>query len=519
MCGLTFVINRNSLATRLGDFFSDAMIANQVRGLDAAGLFQIDRTGSLFCKKKAVSASELLRDSQVQHIIRDANRCPLTVGHVRHATSGDRYSDSNAHPFVFERDDGSKVVGVHNGTLKGWRDKRGGEEKDVDSAWAIGLIAEDGLDAFASFNGAYAFIWWDSMDPDSVWIARNSERTLFYYISDDGQTILGASELGMLGWLAERNGYSKHKNGYTGLHYFEPGKAYKLSTKNVGQIKSFLLPTYDPTTTIKEVSAPKNAASTWYPHGGSRGEAHDNEGPFEMGPTGKIGATTNGRETRTTTRGTPTTTDSDKKWMPNTEPVIIRAKLALRRARDKRLGHVPSESEPVRDPQTDQVITSEHLDENLNTAIRQAMHKAASDKKLNPWDFTDGDRTVEKPQDRMATEQEIKTAVFSRVYGRVVPLVGIHFDEHTNELLGEAYVRDEKGKSITIDCVLRGMTEKLANDVYIKGSDPVLVSIIGEIEPKGLEPPMYVVATLSLANRIELGRQLLRKESSSVIAL
>lgn len=512
MCGLVFTIQRDPFSYHLDDFFGDAMLASQVRGIDAAGLFQVDKNHGLFTKKKAVPASEFVKDRQVQHIITDANKCPLTVGHVRHATQGDKDDDNNAHPFVFEREDKTRVVGVHNGSLKGWKGKKGAKEEVVDSAWAIKMIADEGLDAFTHFDGPFAFIWWDSREPDSVWIARNSERTLYYYVADDGKSLMGCSELGMLGWLTAKHGFGKHKNGDTGLFYFEPNYCYKLSLKEVGQMKRFELPKYDPKTTISESSTTESLVHYFPAGSGGEGARCDvpfrqNEGPIELGPTGVIQSRIG--TAATTTRGNTPTYTKDQ------YPTIVKAKIALRRARDRRLGR-SGYAPPTEDPMVeDEIVTTEVMDRNLETGIQRALNDAAIKRKLDPWKFVEADRRVSKANDRSATSEEITRAVYNKVFGRVVPLMGVDWDDETCELLGEAYVM-AGGKQITIDCCLRNIPQKVARDVYINGPEPVLVCVIGEIESKGQEPPMYVVANLDLANRIELGRMDMKREVATL---
>lgn len=506
MCGLVFAIHGDVTGYRLSDFFNDAMLASQVRGTDATGIFQVDKQGQLWTKKKAINATEFLEDQQVTHVVRDVYRSPLTVGHVRHATSGDKDDDLNAHPFVFEREDKSRVVGVHNGTLKGWKDKKNSEEIEVDSAWAIGMIAQEGLDAFTHFDGAFAFIWWDSNEPDYVWIARNDERSLYFYQSEDGKSIMGASELGMLGWLTNKHGYHKHKDGDTGLHYFKADKAYKLSIQNIGHMKEVELPKYDPSTTIQKAMVPVSSPVNYYPMSGNPNVTGVDEVPFAMGPTGAIQSRIG--TVLTTTRGN-TRTPSTKDIYPQ----VVKAKLALRKARDRRLGRSPHVEEKS------QVVTGDMLDEQtMDGALQYALNKEAVNRKLDPWLFVKGNHRVSQPNSKVAGAEEIANAVWNKVYGRVIPLMGVDYDDDTCELLGEAFVQDEFGKDLNVDCILRGLPRKVANDVYINGPDPILVAVVGMIEPKGLEPPMYVVANLDLNNRLELARLEMRKEAELVLS-
>ena len=255
MCGLHWVINSDSYATGVEKFVKDAFIANQVRGMHSSGIMQVEKNRAIVSYKDAVCGSLFVQDNQAQPIIRDAPRQPLTVGHVRHATVGS-HDKRNAHPFTIVRQDHSKVIGVHNGTLRGWQDKKNADGMEVDSHWAFSILAEEGpFDAFEYFNGAFAMIWFDSTDPDSVFMARNEERPLHYMTTPDSKTIIGASELGMLGWLADRNNIARSKE--AGFRYLLPNKIYKFSLKNVGEYTVFDMPKYNPKTKIiKPVSKP-----------------------------------------------------------------------------------------------------------------------------------------------------------------------------------------------------------------------------------------------------------------------
>lgn len=145
MCGLiASLVAPNHQALHTDDWFRESLIASQVRGLDSTGIFQLARNGQVYTAKAAQNASTFIRSNSVARgLIVDACKEPLTVGHVRAATQGG-VVDANAHPFKVEREDKSYVVGVHNGTLKGWKDKEGGKDQDVDSAWAFNVFAKEG---------------------------------------------------------------------------------------------------------------------------------------------------------------------------------------------------------------------------------------------------------------------------------------------------------------------------------------------------------------------------------------
>ena len=242
MCGIVLAVNLNQWATRVPSWFKDAMLASQVRGTHATGVFQLDNTG-LDVHKRAVCASEFVKDSDALRIIGSSASVSATVGHVRHATSGSATDDNNAHPFVVEREDGSYVVGVHNGSLFGW-DKT---DHNVDSDWAFHQIAKDGVDAFEKFDGAFCFVWHDSREEGKLYIARNHQRPFHFAVGEDGNTLLGCSEAGMLEWLNEKHGF-KAKDG--AVFSLEEDKLYTFDLTTLEFTKTHLPSFRRPVTNI-----------------------------------------------------------------------------------------------------------------------------------------------------------------------------------------------------------------------------------------------------------------------------
>jgi len=239
MCGLSFIFNADTYATGVDKFLKDAFLAGQVRGTDGSGMFQVMPSGKVEKVKKAVNASDFLEYRATEELLASSNRSSATVCHVRSATQG-TIVDANAHPFEVTRPDGTKLIGVHNGTIADYHRKVGSEDHDVDSAWLFEKLATDGADAFAGFEGAYALIWYDTRTPDQIWTARNDKRPLYYAYTDNRKTMIGASELGMLGWLADRNGLKlwKDKDGFS-FFYFNPGRIYSINLKDVTDVKNY----------------------------------------------------------------------------------------------------------------------------------------------------------------------------------------------------------------------------------------------------------------------------------------
>ena len=204
MCGIIFAINSDYYSLNLDDWVKDSMLASQVRGTHSAGLFQVDVDGELLWAKDGVTPTDFVRLQEAARIINMSPSSAITVGHVRAATVG-TISQENAHPFISERKDGTFVAVVHNGTLQNWRGHKDADQFDVDSQWLAHMLATEGHDAFEYFTGAFAIVWYDSAHPDHLFMARNKERPLHYMVANDNKTLLGCSELGMLGWLSEKH--------------------------------------------------------------------------------------------------------------------------------------------------------------------------------------------------------------------------------------------------------------------------------------------------------------------------
>lgn len=239
MCGIHGVLTTSSgNRYSLTKFMEQAFITNAVRGMDSSGMFQIDRKKQAYYHKLALPGPFFIENKLTKAFLSDAGFASATVAHVRAATQG-KVNIDNAHPFRAFKKDGSIILGVHNGTLTGWQYKPGARLFDVDSEWAINRIAEDGADAFEDFNGAYAFVWWNESAPDVIYMARNKERPLHFLLTEDSESMLFASEAGMLGWLADKNGIRVRNDE---IHVLEEGKlyAFDLGGKTISWSKSNL---------------------------------------------------------------------------------------------------------------------------------------------------------------------------------------------------------------------------------------------------------------------------------------
>ena len=238
MCGISFVIHSqndkaSSRSKSYAGLFRDSLIAGAVRGTDSTGAFQITDLDKVYYAKSAQPSGIAVDTGQLSAIIDDVYNCPITVGHVRAATAG-KVEDINAHPFIGLKSNEAQdyIIGVHNGTLYGWEYYDQQNKYAVDSEWAINQLATRGIEAFEDFYGAFAMVWYDTEHPGKVFLARNNERPLHIARSKDGHSIIGASESGMLQWLAQRNNLSIEDTVYD----LEDGFLFSIDT-NAAQLE------------------------------------------------------------------------------------------------------------------------------------------------------------------------------------------------------------------------------------------------------------------------------------------
>lgn len=417
MCGIVFTINDDAYCTNLDDWFADALLASQVRGLHSTGMFQI-KGGESTLFKKDVNASEFLNLEGAKHLLRSTALRGVSVGHVRHATSGS-ISAENAHPFKAVREDGSYIVMVHNGSLQGWRNKKESSHFQVDSEWMAHMLAMEGHDAFEYFNGAFALVWYDSNHPDSLFMARNKERPLHYIVTNDSKTIIGCSELGMLGWLSHKHGLElDHKSQFNSPYYLEDGKIYKFNMKNVGEFSIVDYPKYDPSTSLPPAATLPVAMTPKY-RGRYDNYLYDDDVNDSMwGPYGSYNMTNYLEDEQT--------------------DVLEGVKAALRKARTSL---VTTESplltlEGIDDPPV------EAYDEEPDYIDKGVVHLT----------------TINTSS---ATKKEIAKAKKTGVFGMVVRFCGIIYDPSTSSLLG-TFSLFENGTWVEQDAEMRFITQQIA---------------------------------------------------------
>lgn len=220
MCGIIGIINA-TYASKGEDFISSGLITGTIRGMDSVGVMQQAANGSIDVHKLAVPGFYFRDSKRGAELVKASNVSRATFAHHRAATQG-AVTPMNAHPFTIRRNDGSVLVGLHNGSLTGWKARPNAKDFEVDSHWAMSRIADVGDEAFKEIEGPYAMVWFDTNHKNKVFAARNSQRPLHAVFSKDKRQVYFASEAGMLAWLVTREGVD------TGDEIMEliPGKTY-----------------------------------------------------------------------------------------------------------------------------------------------------------------------------------------------------------------------------------------------------------------------------------------------------
>ncbi len=253
MCGIVGVIPRqkNGFTAVQQRMFYQMLFANELRGIDATGVITVHTTGDFGIMKEANAAyyfNDQFIDSDLDKDLYK-NGCAV-IGHNRAKTVGDN-KDLNAHPFVVDK----TFAMVHNGTLRNHLELEkldGIGQTEVDSealtrVFAQAMDQEDWKtsmqDALGRVKGAFACVWYDQKR-HQVCMIRNSERPLGLAMTK--QSVLFASELGLAGWIASRNG--------EGVEEFKSLAVHTLYTFDMkeGQgafQETFLSPRYFPTST------------------------------------------------------------------------------------------------------------------------------------------------------------------------------------------------------------------------------------------------------------------------------
>jgi len=206
MCGIIGLISdsKGVMAAEKRGFIKDSLVVDSLRGEDSTGIFTVDHDGTLQQFKSAMAGWDFINHRKVEKIMGSMMDKCLIVGHNRWATRG-AINSVNAHPFHH-----GKIIGVHNGSLTNHEKLLvDGDHFDVDSDAVFHSINKVGVEeTVKGMNGAYAIVYYDE-EKHTVNMFRNEERPLFTatveHVYDGHNTILYASEPGMIDWIANRN--------------------------------------------------------------------------------------------------------------------------------------------------------------------------------------------------------------------------------------------------------------------------------------------------------------------------
>lgn len=226
MCGIFGMVSmRNGVSTwpqHYQDIMEQGLYVTGLRGLDSTGIFTVheSKAQEVFMFKGPIDPMQLCSGKPYSKFVsKHFPSARYIIGHTRKATRGD-ISWDNSHPFSYKG-----ITLVHNGNLSNTYDFKN-MQYDVDSQYIPQILSESEsvADALSKMSGAFALVWYDAKDK-SLNIARNGERSLWFYVHKTSDRLFLASERDILFLILGRNGINPE---YNDIQPFLPHNHYVI---------------------------------------------------------------------------------------------------------------------------------------------------------------------------------------------------------------------------------------------------------------------------------------------------
>lgn len=204
MCGLIGLASNKDWrgASDRRTFMRDGLVMSSLRGSHSTGIALVPKDpdkDDAIIYKKAIHPFDFVDTKSFEKHLARIDDYRYILGHTRWATIG-KINQETAHPFVY-----NGVYMIHNGTLVDWRQLVPDKKFVSDSEALCYMLSEWGPEeTFSKVQGAFAVVWSDR--EGRLHMCRNEERTLSFATIKDEDTVIFASEIGMMKWCAGRSG-------------------------------------------------------------------------------------------------------------------------------------------------------------------------------------------------------------------------------------------------------------------------------------------------------------------------